>query len=240
MDAGTPWIRAAVAALGSWAVAELARRARALTRSGEWAAALCGTVLIVAGGWPYVVLVGTFFLTSSALTRLEPRGPQAPRSADRRGRRWDQVVANGGVATLCAALQGLTGWPGAFVAAAGSVAAATADTWATELGRWSPVPPRLVTTWAPVPPGTSGGITLLGTLASLGGASLIGLAAGALGPAGHPVRVGAAVALAGASGAVLDSVLGATAERVYPWVGNSAVNLAATLWGALVSLLAAR
>ena len=55
----------------------------------------------------------------------------------------------------------------------GTLAAVTADTWATELGAFSPIPPRLITSGETVPRGSSGGITLLGTLGSLLGAGLI-------------------------------------------------------------------
>ncbi len=231
------WLRAGGALL-SFAASVLGRRARALTPSGALAAALGGTVLAACGGWAYLTLVGAFFVTSSAATRLDPPGGAA-RSADRGGRRWDQVVANGGVAILAAALHGATGRPEALLGAAGAVAAATADTWATELGRWSGTPPRLITTWSPVPPGTSGAVTLLGTLAAAGGAAFIGGIAAALAP-GQPLRTAAGVATAGFTGALLDSLLGATLEGRIPWVGNNAVNVSATLWGALAALLLAR
>src|SRR5205807_650194 len=82
------------------------------------------------------------------LTRWGPRAQgEAPRSSpfsDVAGRRWDQVAANGGVAAFAAAIHGLTGSPLAFAAAAGAIAEATADTWATEVGRWSRTRPRMI------------------------------------------------------------------------------------------------
>ncbi len=227
-------------AAGSGIVAFAAYRLRALTRSGAWAAAACGALLYGAGGWAWVVLVGAFFVTSSILTRIEggSSDPRA-RSLDRTGRRWDQVAANGGIAVLAAAVHGFTGSPLAVAAAAGAIAVATADTWATETGRWSRVPPRLITTWAAVPQGTSGGITPVGTFGAAAGAALIGGLAALVASAPRPALLALAVAGAGFSGALLDSVLGATVERWWPWVGNSGVNLAATAWGAGLTLLAA-
>jgi uncharacterized membrane protein len=94
------------------------------------------------------------------------------------------VVANGTVAAL-AALGQL--WP----AAAGAIAAAAADTWATEIGAHSSERPRLITTGAPVPRGTSGALSVLGTLGGIGGAvtmaALAGLVAPALAGAGSVV-----------------------------------------------------
>ena len=234
-------MRILAAAAGSGCVAAVSSRLHALTRSGAWAAVAAGTVLFAGGGWPFVAVVGAFFVTASALTHLEPHsGGGSNRSRDRAGRRWDQVAANGGVAALAAGVHGLTAWPLAFAAAAGAIAAATADTWGTELGRWSPSPPRLVTTWAVVRHGRSGGITPLGTAGTAAGALLIGGIAAAIGGAQNPVGVFFAVAAAGFTGAFFDSVLGATIEDRWRWAGNSVINLAATAWGGGVVLLAAR
>lgn len=226
---------------GSGLLATQAYRMRALTRSGAWAAAVCGGVLYGGGGWTWVVLVGVFFITASALTRLEPGVGGSHRSLDRMGRRWDQVAANGGVAAVAAAVHGLTASPVAFAVAAGAIAAAAADTWGTEVGRWSPVPPRLITSWATVPHGSSGGITLFGTLGAAAGALLIGVCAALLDrDLAHPARLALVVSAAGFSGAIVDSLLGATVEDRWRWAGNNVINLAATSWGAGVVLLAAR
>ncbi|MCW5853561.1 MAG: DUF92 domain-containing protein, partial [Anaerolineae bacterium] len=129
-------------------------------------------------------------------------------------------------------------WFAAFV---GAMAAVNADTWATEIGVLNPHPPRLITTFKTVPAGTSGGISLLGTLAALAGGLFIGLSAvvltnlalllplppgegwgkGLLSPLPRWERglggeglllIGA---VAGLLSALLDSLLGATVQRVY-------------------------
>jgi uncharacterized protein (TIGR00297 family) len=150
------------------------------------------------------------------------------------------VAANGGIATLVAVIHGLSGWPLSFGIAAGAVAAAAADTWGTEIGRWSARPPRLITSGIPVPTGTSGGVTVVGTLGELGGALTVAAVAAFLAGQSSPPRLFVATAVAGFSGALLDSVLGATIESRLRWVNNSVVNLLATGWGAAVVLLASR
>ena len=233
-------LRILVGAAASACAALIAARLGALTRSGTWAATAAGAMLFAGGGWAFVAVVGAFFVSSSILTHGEPRSlKQATHSLDRAGRGWDQVAANGGVAALAACARGLTGWPVALAAAAGAIAAATADTWGTELGRWSRTPPRLITTGARVAPGRSGGVTLLGTVGTAAGSLLIGATAAVCGGPAHPVRFLLAIAAAGFSGALLDSVLGATMEDRWRWVGNSVVNFVATAWGAGVVLLAA-
>ena len=224
----------------SGAAALLAYRLGALTPSGAGAATALGVALFAGGGWSWLALVGVFFATASIMTRWEPGGTADPHgSLDVAGRRWDQVAANGGIAGVAAVLHGLSGSPLFFEAAAGAIAAATADTWATEAGRWSPTPPRLITTGAPVLHGRSGGVTPLGTAASAGGAILIAGVATAL--AGRPLHSPMLIAVlaGGFSGALLDSVLGATIEGRFPWVENSMINLLATAWGAGVALAGA-
>lgn len=162
---------------------------------------------------------------------------QGVRSLDRSGRRWDQVAANGGVAVLAAVVHAVNGWPPGFAVAAGAIAAATADTWGTEVGRWSPHLPRLVTTWTVVPHGRSGGVTAIGTIGTAAGAFLIAGIAAAIGDGTHSIRFFVTVAGAGFTGALADSVLGATVEERRQWISNSLINLAATGWGAGVVLL---
>jgi uncharacterized protein (TIGR00297 family) len=149
-------------------------------------------------------------------------------------------VANGGIAALAALAHGIVGWSPAFGVAAGAIAAATADTWGTEIGRWSTREPRLITTWRIASHGDSGAVTPLGTAGAAGGAALIGSVAAFLAP--HASRHGLfpIVFAGGLSGALLDSLLGATVEAHYRWMSNSLVNLIATAWGAAVVLIASR
>jgi len=100
------------------------------------------------------------------------------------------------------------------------MAAVNADTWATELGVLSSRPPRLITTGRRVEVGASGGITWLGTGASLGGALFIGLM-GELGSLTlHQGWTVAGVLLlaatvGGLAGSLFDSLLGATVQAMY-------------------------
>lgn len=240
MDGALVGLRLTEGAAGSGLLAIQAYRMRTLTRSGAWAAAVCGTVLYAAGGWTWVALIGAFFVTSSILTRLDPGPGGSRRSLDRSGRRWDQVAANGGVAAAVAVIHGLTASPSAFAAVAGAIAAATADTWGTEIGRWSRTPPRLITTWTPVPHGSSGGVTSVGTWGAAAGALFIGVCAVLLEGRAHLGFSAAVVTVAGFSGAIIDSLLGAAVEGRWRWMGNNLTNLVATAWGAAVALFAVR
>ncbi|KAK7061949.1 integral membrane family protein [Favolaschia claudopus] len=68
------------------------------------------------------------------------------------------------------------GWSRALLfAALGHFACCLGDTLASELGILSSSPPRLVTTGKLVPPGTNGGVSVGGTLASFAGGIVMGL-----------------------------------------------------------------
>lgn len=175
-----------------------------------------------------------------------------------------QVLVNGGVFVVAAALAlffplRIQLWR---VIAAGALAASAADTWATEIGTWIGGTPRSAWNWRRVAPGTSGGMTTAGTIAMIGGAAVLGIAVYAL-RWGHGHAI--ATLLGGLSGAVADTVIGATlqerrrclgcgehTERVVhscgsrtrvsrgiAGLGNDAVNLIATVVGSGIAFGAA-
>ncbi|HLF75743.1 MAG TPA: DUF92 domain-containing protein [Anaerolineales bacterium] len=201
-------------------VVSLAYRARSLSRSGAFAAVLVGTVIFGLGGWGWAILLLTFFITSSALSRLFKKRKQILDEKFSKGHERDagQVFANGGLAALFAALHAL--YPESvfpWLGFAASLAAVNADTWATELGVLSPTPPRLITDLRKrVEKGTSGGVSLWGTVASLIGSAVIALPAVLLDPTGslttdHFLLITAA----GLAGSLFDSFLGATVQAMY-------------------------
>ncbi|KAI0948824.1 hypothetical protein AcV7_009465 [Taiwanofungus camphoratus] len=105
----------------------------------------------------------------------------------------------------------------------GHFACCLGDTLASELGILSRSPPILITTLKPVPPGTNGGMSLAGTLASLGGGLTMGLtlAASLLIESSACRARWSDVVLpllawgmaAGGLGSLLDSLMGATLQR---------------------------
>jgi uncharacterized protein (TIGR00297 family) len=203
-----------LAAILALAVSLLARLARALTDGGAAAAVLVGTAAFGVGGLIPAGALLTFFISSSLFSRLgrERKLPLAARFSKGDSRDAWQVLANGGVAALLSLTRGALLGPAWLAAAVGALAAANADTWATELGVLARRQPRLIISGKPVERGTSGAVTALGLGASLAGAGLVGVVAGWLG-------AGTAVALAatagGVGGALIDSLLGATLQAGY-------------------------
>jgi uncharacterized protein (TIGR00297 family) len=208
-------------------IAVLAWRVGSLSNSGAIAAALSGGIIFGIGGLPWAILLILFFVSSSLLSRLFQRRKRQVEEKFSKGSRrdWAQVAANGSLGVVLAVMSLLLpGNTGVWWAFAGAMAAVNADTWATELGVLSPAPPRRLTTGEVVERGTSGGVSLAGTLAALAGAALIGAAA-ALFPAGTlPGIAGGeaaapglflAAAAGGLLGALIDSLLGATVQAIY-------------------------
>jgi uncharacterized protein (TIGR00297 family) len=259
------FIRLLIGFVLAGAIGYLAYRARALSASGAWAATLTGGLIFGIGGLPWGVLLLTFFISSSALSRLFSQRKSAINEKFSKGsqRDWGQVFANGSLGALLAVAVGF--WPAStwpWFAFVGTMAAVNADTWATELGVLSRSEPRLISNGQRVERGTSGGITLLGILSTLGGAALVGLMAvlfnGLTGVAGL-----LAALLGGLAGSLFDSWLGATVQAIYycpacgketerfprhtcgtptrlkrgwSWLNNDWVNFACSLAGALVAL----
>lgn len=247
----------ALVAGGGW-------KSRALDTSGALAATLVGTAIATGTSWPGVVTLGTFFTSSSALSRT------AADAIAEKGSRRDaaQVLANGGVAAIAAVGLARIDRSLALTVAAGGLAAATADTWATEVGSSSGEIPRLLVSRREVQPGESGGVTLPGSLASVAGAVLIGEVAATCGAIWlgrrRMWRLLPAVAAAGIGGSIVDSLAGeliqerrfcptcqsTTEARVHrcgtvtkhvggvPGITNDAVNVLCTLSGALVACVA--
>ena len=215
------WFVGAVAAA---LIAGAAWRVRALAPSGAVAAVVTGALLVGGSGWWGGVLLVTFFISSSVLSRVGQRPEGSLLQA--RGSRRDavQVLANGGVAAACALVLALSGNAVWAVALAASLAAANADTWATEIGRLSGRRPRSVVTFRSVPPGTSGGVSFAGTIAAFAGAALVGIVA-VVGWSNHwfanpaadsdVARLLMIVVGCGFAGSLVDSLLGATVQAQY-------------------------
>jgi uncharacterized protein (TIGR00297 family) len=200
---------------------------RALTVSGLVGAILVGTLIFGFGGWVWGLLLITFFVSSSWLSHYRQADKEAMAEKFAKGSRRDlgQALANGGLGAVLAIVFARYPEPLLFAAFLGVMGTVNADTWATELGILSRVPPRLITTGEVMPPGTSGGVTWLGIWASVAGALLIGTmattltqVASLLGHRGWSLRAVSYPLLAvigGVVGSLFDSLLGATLQGIY-------------------------
>lgn len=165
------WLIGALCAL---AVAGAAYRKRSLTLSGAAAAFVMGTIYFGAGNLLWFGILLVFFVSSSLLSKFKQANKaELEKSYAKTGTRdAGQVFANGGAGMLLCLFHAIWPHPGWIYAFIGVMAAVTADTWATEWGGLSRRPPRSVLTGKIVPPGTSGGVTLMGSSAAAAAWSL--------------------------------------------------------------------
>lgn len=219
-----PLTRLALGFALALAIAWLAHRRGSLAGSGVGGACLVGGLVFGLGGWAPGLALVAFFVSSSALGRWQAGRKAAAEAMYAKGGRRDlgQVLANGGVAAALA----VWAWRGAdpllWAACLGALAAAAADTWATEVGPAGKAHPRLITTWRRVAPGTSGAVSALGLGAALAGAALVAAVAAGVwqlsGTApwlpGQGVAFALAVVMGGVGGSLVDSLLGATVQGI--------------------------
>lgn len=247
----------------STAIGAVAYRRGSLSRSGWVGAIITGTLTFGFGGWAYGVTLVFFFISSVLWSRLKKSRKAALEAVVfEKGSQRDiwQALANGGLAAVACVAGALMPdvralWDAVFV---GAMATVAADTWATELGTLSTTPPRLITTMARVPRGTSGAISGMGTLATVAGAvataSVFVVVEGSA--QWQLVVIGGC---AGLIGSLSDSLLGATVQRLYQgthglterafdghghahplvrgwrWMNNDMVNLVSAAIGAIVA-----
>lgn len=198
---GLSLIIAYIAFFGNW-----------VTLDGMKSAVVLGTITFGFGGlWLSVALL-LFFISGSLITRRNELLLD-PDSNGTGGSRRDgfQVWANGFWVAVFALCWFLFSAQAFLLAAYAVIATAAADTWSTELGSHKKDRTRLITTFKKVAPGTDGGVSLKGTVASVAGSALI---ASILIFELHNISPAllAVVFAAGFIGALADSILGAVIQ----------------------------
>jgi uncharacterized protein (TIGR00297 family) len=246
-------------------IAFAAMRTRSLDRSGAVVATLVGALAVTAG-WDWGALLLLYFVSSSMLSRVG-RAAKERRTAsivEKTGARDAvQVLANGGVfaaASIAMLVRPDIRW---FALGAGALAASASDTWATEIGTLWGGTPRSIVSWRAMPAGTSGAVSLIGSMGAVAGAAFMAAIVMLL---GWESSVAGRIAAGGVSGAAIDTLLGATVQarrwcdrceqeterrthdcgtttralRGLGWLDNDLVNFLSTVGGGLVSVVLSR
>lgn len=251
-------LRLGMALIGSALISFLAYNVKALSISGAVAAFVMGVSFVFFGEPIWFTLLLTFFISASFWSTFKKHTKQkreAEKQYEKSGKRdaW-QVFANGGIGMLLCIVSYFYYSELLLIVFVMVMAIVNADTWATEIGGLSRQQPRHIITGKKVEAGTSGGITILGTVAALAGAALIGIVAALFTQQWKYVLV---AVLAGIVGCMLDSLLGATVQRMFKckvcqkvtersthcneqttfisgvkWINNDVVNIASSFIGA--------
>ncbi len=237
-------------ALTSLTIAGIAFYKKVLDQGGSALAFLICFVSGTFGHWSWLLLllifVGSSFLaTRFAIVYKMALGVEESDAGTRGG---SNVVSNGIVPPLVAICYsiGLLQPEQALVAFTTSIAAATADTMASEIGVLSPKPVLITNPRKSVEPGTDGGISLEGTVASLLSAvsmSMLSFSAFILviektDPLYVPFDINFLYisAFFGFFGSIIDSLLGATLEN-RGILGNNGVNFYSITSAVLLSIV---
>lgn len=254
----------------------VAYRLRMLTISGAISTCLMGSVIYGLGNAKFMAPLLAFFLSSSLLSKWrKEKKLLLTGNHDAKGEQRDaaQVWANGGAAFCCVVAFYLATHPVSrlplltlrllLMLYLSALATVNADTWATEIGKLSKKPPRLLTTWRAVTPGMSGAVSGMGMAGAFLGALFIPLVALPIWKL-NPAEI-LVITWAGFMGSLLDSVFGATLQAHYRdvktgeltertqiqgrelkqvrgirGVSNDLVNFAASLCGVLVAWIMLR
>ena len=197
-------------------VALVSHRLRLLSLSGAVMTFIMAFFIFGLGGWQWTLPLFAFFLLSSVLSKIKARiNPDSEYLHEKTGiRDFKQVLANGGLPTLVlltAVLFQKTDELYAVYLVA--IAAATSDTWSTELGGICKGKTYDIIGLKPVPQGLSGGISVYGTIGGFLGAFAISL----FGFWSAEVLTSsiAIIAVFGFLGTLIDSLLGSLFQIKY-------------------------
>ena len=247
---------------------------KSLSPSGAIAGFMVGCIIFVNPNLSFTLILLAFYLFGSRLTKVKQTEKAALEKEYKMGgqRDWMQVLCNAGLGCIaslgymqnsstCIADKAQLTY---FCFYLGHFAACAGDTFASEIGILSTEMPYLIITGKHVPRGTNGGVSLLGTLASLAGGLVIGTCAAvtlwyqcgvSLLFCGKLLLLSTAM---GAFGSLIDSLLCATLQATFydpechqiehrkrketilvsgqlNWLTNNQVNGIASLVTALVS-----
>ncbi len=209
----------------SFIVSLFAFKKGSLTLSGMIASVILGTLLFgFQSATIYMSLVG-FFISSSFLSKISKfMGGKENEEIEKRleksdKRDYTQVIANGGVGLICAVLFQMTSVTLFKLGAVIAIAAANADTWASEIGVLSKDIPINILSKTPVSKGLSGGVTKLGFMASFAGALFIAFINTffSIGTMSFYISILhlSLVAFFGFLGSIIDSILGEVFQAKY-------------------------
>ncbi len=185
-------------------------------------AGILGLIIYLIGGIPAFTALLLFFLIAEISTKYSRKKLKTKHET----RSISNIIGNAGIALISLIL-------GFQIGFFGAIASSLSDTSSAEIGMLSKKKPRLITNLKQkVTRGTDGGITCLGLIAGLLTATIIGLI--------HyffysNIYLLIIISIAGFSGTIIDSILGAVLERK-KILNNNQVNLIASLCGAMIAI----
>ncbi|BAB05137.1 TIGR00297 family protein [Halalkalibacterium halodurans] len=206
-----------LALLGVLLLSVYAYKTKKLTLSGAISAFVVGALISFGLGFKGLLLLAIFFFTSGFWSRFYQERKENEITAKGSTRDGWQVLANGGFAAICALLFSILQDPIYICGFVASLAAANADTWASEVGPLAKRRPIHIIKWKPVDAGTSGAVSAIGTAAAFAGSFIIVVVSiffwWSSSFASHHLLF--SLTLAGFLGNLFDTLVGATGQVLY-------------------------
>ncbi|MFH1521155.1 MAG: DUF92 domain-containing protein [Candidatus Micrarchaeota archaeon] len=196
-----------------------------LDAKGVLLAIFFGFILFVFGGSNYLALMLIFFVLAVIVTKYEYE-LKRDLGLYEHERGWENVLSNGFLPSVLALLSPIIG-PLPFIS---SLAAVMADKFGSEIGVLDPNDPISLFNFKHVKPGTSGAMSVVGTIGSFAGASSIGFFSIFLFNLDPTSAL--LVSIAGMIGAIFDTLFGILEERGIGTKGTT--NFICSLVGALI------
>lgn len=233
-----------------------------VNRSGLIAGISVGSLFVLTGGYSAVVMLLTFFSLGSVFTKYKYSYKKEIGAAEPRGgaRDWRNVLSNLFFPSLSLYLHHITADRAYLLAFLSSISCSLADTLASELGPLDRRGPWMITSFRKVPHGTSGAISIVGTLSSFLGSFIIPLEALIFSMIDSTALILSSTL--GFLSSIFDSLLGATLQAKFlcerdgslvedpslcdgraarlsglPWLDNHSVNLISTGFGFSIALI---
>ena len=211
-----------------------------LTKKGWAHAGALGTILLGCLGWNGWLVVASYLVLGSAVTKIGYKEKKRKGIAEsREGKRGpENVWGSAGTGALISILikSGFGSDTILLVGFAASFGAKLADTFGSEIGkRWGKTT-VLITTLQPVKQGTEGAVSFEGTLASLLGSIVmtIFMLKFAIINTGYFAIV---VVISSMVATLLESFVGACLQDKFNWLTNELVNFFQTTFAALFAML---
>ncbi len=195
-------------------VGGLAYWKKQLTVSGCIAAIILGAGTLFILGFSGLSVYLFFLISAAVIGKLSKRVRGVEQIQKKGGKRdASQVFSNGAPAFVASLLYLITKNPAFLIVFVSCLAEACCDTWSGDIGVLSKKAPYSIMTFTQVPPGQSGGVSVVGTFAGLLCSVLFGtiyISLFALDLKGFFI-----VVISSFFGMILDSILGATIQVHY-------------------------
>ena len=214
---------------------------KVLTTSGIYHAWILGIVIWGCLGWQGYVVILSYLIAGSGVTRIGKDIKEAKGIAEKRdgARGPENLWGSAATGAICAIGQAIAPNPLWLIAYVSSLSTKLADTTASEIGKSYGKSTFLITTLKSVPAGTEGAVSLEGTIAGILGSLLIAAIGCTVGLLTSPWDL-LYCAIASFIATNIESLIGATLQEKYDWLTNELVNgINTTIGGAIAALIAA-